>query len=120
MRNKSTRVASSVLKAGIGHSPGVPPGLCSASLGQGRDLHGSQRPTVEAEILHAARKVRVGPVLRAAQPVLRGGAQLVGEIYSMIMGLLHDVRFLRDPQAVSRTEASWARLVKSYTNGSPP
>ena len=46
--------------------------------------------------------------------------QLVGEIYSMIMGLLHDVRFLRDPQAVARTEASWARLVKSYTNGSPP
>ena len=32
----------------------------------------------------------------------------------MIMGLLHDVRFLRDPQAAQRTEASWARLVKSY------
>lgn len=40
--------------------------------------------------------------------------QLVAEIYSMLMGLLHDVRFLRDPQAVPRTEASWARLVKSY------
>lgn len=40
--------------------------------------------------------------------------QLVGEIYAMIMGLLHDARFLRDPQAVRRTEASWARLVKSY------
>jgi len=40
--------------------------------------------------------------------------QLAGEIYAMAMGLLHDVRFLRDPQAVQRTEASWARLVKSY------
>ena len=40
--------------------------------------------------------------------------QLVGEIYATIMGLLHDVRFLRDPQAVQRTEASWARLKQSY------
>ena len=40
--------------------------------------------------------------------------QLAGEIYAMAMGLLHDVRFLRDPQAVQRTEASWARLLKSY------
>ena len=37
-----------------------------------------------------------------------------GEWFLDAMGLLHDVRFLRDPQAVARTEASWARLVKSY------
>jgi len=46
--------------------------------------------------------------------------QLAGEIYAMAMGLLHDVRFLRDPQAVQRTEASWARLVKSYRNEATP
>jgi len=46
--------------------------------------------------------------------------QLAGEIYAMAMGLLHDVRFLRDPQAVQRTEASWARLVKSYGNEATP
>lgn len=40
--------------------------------------------------------------------------QLVGEIYAMAIGLLHDVRFLRDPHALARTEASWARLVQSY------
>ena len=40
--------------------------------------------------------------------------QLVGEMYCLVMGLLHDVRFLRDPQAAQRTEASWARLLKSY------
>ena len=40
--------------------------------------------------------------------------QLVAEIYAMVIGMLHDVRFLRDPQAVPRTEASWARLLKSY------
>ena len=40
--------------------------------------------------------------------------QLVAEIYAMVIGMLHDVRFLRDPHAVPRTEASWARLLKSY------
>lgn len=40
--------------------------------------------------------------------------QLAGEISALIMGQLHDVRFLRDPQAAHRTEASWERLVKSY------
>ncbi len=40
--------------------------------------------------------------------------QLVAEIYAMVIGMLHDMRFLRDPHAVPRTEASWARLLKSY------
>ena len=40
--------------------------------------------------------------------------ELAGEISALIMGQLHDVRFLRDPQAAHRTEASWERLVKSY------
>ena len=40
--------------------------------------------------------------------------QLAGEISALIMGQLHDVRFLRDAQAAHRTEASWERLVKSY------
>lgn len=41
------------------------------------------------------------------------GHQLVGELSAMIMGLLHDTRFLRDPRAADRTQASWDRLVKS-------
>ena len=40
--------------------------------------------------------------------------QLVGELSALIMGLLHDTRFLRDPRAADRTQASWDRLVKSY------
>lgn len=40
--------------------------------------------------------------------------QLVGELSSLIMGMLHDTRFLRDPRAAQRTQASWDRLVKSY------
>jgi AcrR family transcriptional regulator len=39
--------------------------------------------------------------------------QLVGELSALIMGLLHDTSFLRDPRAADRTQASWDRLVKS-------
>jgi AcrR family transcriptional regulator len=40
--------------------------------------------------------------------------QLVAEIYSLAMGLLHDIRFLRDPRAPDRAQLTWQRLVKSY------
>ncbi len=40
--------------------------------------------------------------------------QLVGEIYGLAIGLLHDIRFLRDPAALARTTASWLRLRQSY------
>jgi AcrR family transcriptional regulator len=40
--------------------------------------------------------------------------QLVGEIYSLAMGLLHDIRFLRDPRAADRAQRSWERLVATY------
>ncbi|MGE0099892.1 MAG: TetR/AcrR family transcriptional regulator [Hydrogenophaga sp.] len=40
--------------------------------------------------------------------------QLVGEICSLMIGLVHDVRFLRDPRAAERAEATWTRLVRTY------
>ena len=40
--------------------------------------------------------------------------QLVGELYSLVIGLLHDARFLRDPRATERTQTSWTRLIASY------
>ncbi|MCZ8256716.1 MAG: TetR family transcriptional regulator [Polaromonas sp.] len=40
--------------------------------------------------------------------------QLVMEISNIAMGLLHDARFLRDPRAAERAQASWERLIKSY------
>lgn len=45
--------------------------------------------------------------------------QLVGEICSLTIGLVHDVRFLRDPRAAERAQATWNRLVKTYENTSP-
>ncbi|HEY0822768.1 MAG TPA: TetR family transcriptional regulator [Ramlibacter sp.] len=40
--------------------------------------------------------------------------QLVGEVYSLAMGLLHDIRFLRDARAAERAQRTWERLVKTY------
>ncbi|MEO6016817.1 MAG: TetR/AcrR family transcriptional regulator [Polaromonas sp.] len=40
--------------------------------------------------------------------------QLVGEIYALMLGMIHDTRFLRDPRAAERTQASWQRLMTSY------
>ncbi|NKE68027.1 TetR/AcrR family transcriptional regulator [Ramlibacter sp. RBP-2] len=39
---------------------------------------------------------------------------LVAEIYALILGLMHDTRFLRDPRAPERARASWRRLRSSY------
>ncbi|MBX3608390.1 MAG: TetR/AcrR family transcriptional regulator [Hydrogenophaga sp.] len=40
--------------------------------------------------------------------------QLVGEISSLAIGLVHDVRFLRDARAAERAQATWARLIRTY------
>ena len=40
--------------------------------------------------------------------------QLVAEAYGAILGLIHDVRFLRDPRAPDRAQATWRRLVDTY------
>lgn len=41
--------------------------------------------------------------------------QLVSEVNSLILGLLHDARFLRDSQAAERAQATWRRLLATYT-----
>jgi AcrR family transcriptional regulator len=40
--------------------------------------------------------------------------QVVGEMYGLVLGLVHDVRFLRDGRAADRTRASWQRLLATY------
>ncbi|HSW17287.1 MAG TPA: TetR/AcrR family transcriptional regulator [Ramlibacter sp.] len=40
--------------------------------------------------------------------------QLVGEASAAILGLLHDVRFLRDARAPERAQATWRRLIETY------
>ncbi len=41
-------------------------------------------------------------------------AQVVSELNGLIMTLLHDARFLRDPKAADRAVLTWQRLLASY------
>lgn len=40
--------------------------------------------------------------------------QLVFEVYSLMIGLMHDARFLRDPKAPERVKAAYERLISTY------
>jgi AcrR family transcriptional regulator len=40
--------------------------------------------------------------------------QVVAEMYALVLGLIHDVRFLRDTRAADRTRASWQRLLAAH------
>ncbi|HEY1226667.1 MAG TPA: TetR family transcriptional regulator C-terminal domain-containing protein, partial [Ramlibacter sp.] len=40
--------------------------------------------------------------------------QLVSEIYSLMLGMVHDVRFLREPRTAERVQATWRRLLSTY------
>lgn len=40
--------------------------------------------------------------------------QVVSELNALILGLLHDARFLRDSRAAERAQATWQRLLQSY------
>jgi AcrR family transcriptional regulator len=42
--------------------------------------------------------------------------QLVFEMHGLILALHHDARFLRNPGAVERAEAAFARLIENYRN----
>ena len=40
--------------------------------------------------------------------------QLVSEVCALVMGMVHDSRFLRDPKAADRAQATWDRLLSTY------
>ena len=40
--------------------------------------------------------------------------QVVGELSSLAIGLVHDTRFLRDTHAAARAQATWDRLIRGY------
>ena len=40
--------------------------------------------------------------------------QLVFEVYSLMIGLMHDARFLREPKARERVRAAYERLISTY------
>lgn len=40
--------------------------------------------------------------------------QMVSELSALALGLLHDTRFLREPKAAERAQATWNRLLQTY------
>jgi AcrR family transcriptional regulator len=40
--------------------------------------------------------------------------QLVCEVCAMVMGALHDARFMRDPRVAERAMSTWQRLLSTY------
>ena len=40
--------------------------------------------------------------------------QLASEACALVLGLVHDARFLRDPRAAERAQSTWRRLLETY------
>ena len=81
------------------------------------DRDGPLRDHLHSEILRWRSALR-----RTVQQAIDAGhlkpdteaEQLVSEVYSLALGMVHDVRFLRDPKATERAQATWRRLLASY------
>lgn len=87
------------------------------------DRHGPLRDLLQDEVVRWRAALR-RTVLQAVEAGhLRADTdpeQLVHEISSMIMGALHDARFLRDPKVADRSMAAWRRLLATYTTSATP
>lgn len=66
------------------------------------------RAALRRAVLHAIGEGQLPP----STPV----ENLVSDIYSLMIGCVHDVRFLRDQTAPDRAHASYQRLIRSYSD----
>ena len=81
------------------------------------DREGPLRDHLHGEVTRWRAALRRTVLQCIEQGHLRAGTdpeQLVAEIYGLILALLHDTRFLRDPRAAERAQAAWQRLRASY------
>lgn len=90
--------------------------LYSAGAFELDDRGGPLRDSLHEEVLRwrAALRRSVQQAIDAGH--LRAGTdpeQIAGDMNAIILGLLHDARFLRDPQAWTRAERAWQRLRQS-------
>jgi hypothetical protein len=81
------------------------------------DKEGPVRDLLHSEIVRWRAALR-RTVLQAVETGhLRAGIdaeQLVGEIYSLMLGTIHDTRFLREARAAERAQNTWQRLLATY------
>jgi AcrR family transcriptional regulator len=81
------------------------------------DREGPLRDFLQSEVVRWRAALRRTVLQAIEQGHLKrdiGSEQLVGEICSIVMGALHDIRFLRDPRAADRAVATWQRLLSTY------
>lgn len=81
------------------------------------DREGPLRDMLHAEVTRwraALRRTVLQAVEAGHLNADTSASQLVVEISSLALGMLHDARFLRDSSAAEHAQASWARLLKSY------
>jgi AcrR family transcriptional regulator len=81
------------------------------------DREGELRDVLLQEIIHWRAALRRTVVQAIELGHLRSNTdpqQLVSEICGLILGLLHDARFLRDSRAAERAQSTYARLLESY------
>ena len=91
--------------------------IFSAGAFEFDDREGPLRDLLHAEVTRWRAALRRTVLQAVEEGHLQPGTdaeQLVAEIYALILGLIHDVRFLRDPRAAERTRASWQRLLDTY------
>ena len=95
--------------------------LARGCLFVGSSFEYDDRPGALREAVLAGVDAWRAQLARAARQALEFGHlrreidvdQLVFEIYSLMLGLHHDARFRKDPQAVERVVAAFERLVES-------
>jgi AcrR family transcriptional regulator len=81
------------------------------------DREGPLRDLLHSEILRwrsALRRTVLQAVEAGHLQPDTDAEQLVSEIYSLALGMVHDARFLRDARAAERAQATWKRLLATY------
>lgn len=81
------------------------------------DLDGPLRDRIEQGIMRWRASLRKTVLQAIEEGHLRPDTdpeQLVYEMYSLIIGLLHDMRFLRDGSAARHTQRAFNRLISTY------
>ena len=62
----------------------------------------------------ALRRVAVQAIEQGDLQAKTDPDQMVADIYAMMVGMLHDARFIRDPRAADRAHSSYERLIRGY------
>jgi AcrR family transcriptional regulator len=91
--------------------------IFSAGAFEFDDREGPVRDMLHAEVTRWRAALRRTVLQAIDEGHLKGDTepeQVVAEMYALVLGLIHDVRFLRDPRATDRTRASWQRLLAAH------